>query len=198
VNWKRSAVGAGIALPIIGLLMFGLSRDPRAMDSTLPGRPAPAFALATLDGAPADTIRLADHAGEVVVLNFWASWCLQCRTEHSTLSELATSYNQTGVKFYGVLWRDSPEKGRAWIEEMGGQSYPSIIDIGNRTGMDYGLYGVPETIVIGRDGRVAQKLIGPVCPDRSAGCMIPTDSLRALIDAELSKPAVSRAGAGSQ
>jgi len=194
MNWKRSAVGVGIALPIIGLLAFGLSRDPKAMDSALPGKPAPAFALASLDEGTADTIRLADHAGNVVVLNFWASWCLQCRTEHTTLSELATSYAASGVKFYGVLWRDTPASGRAWIEEMGGQSYPSIIDVGNRTGMDYGLYGVPETVVIGRDGTVAQKLIGPVCTDRSAGCMISSDSLRSLIDAELAKAPSARVG----
>lgn len=161
MNWRRAAIGIGIALPIIALLWFGLGRDPNEIVSPLPGREAPDFALPVLDNA-ADTVRLSALRGDVVVLNFWASWCLECRYEHSNLSTAATMYGPRGVRFYGVLYDDSPASGRAWIREMGGQTYPALVDAGSRTAIDYGLYGVPETFVIGRDGKVVHKQIGPL------------------------------------
>lgn len=171
MNWRRSAVGIGIALPIVGLLAFGMTRDPRAIPSTLPGREAPEFALPVLDGQ--DTVRLSDLRGEVVVLNFWASWCLECRVEHGDLSMAAQLYRPKGVRFFGVLYNDSPANGRAWIREMGGQTYPALIDMGSRTAIDYGLYGVPETFIIGRDGRVVHKQIGPIDMRRLAALLEP-------------------------
>lgn len=166
--------GAGVALTsisMVALLAFGLTRDPREIPSPLPGRPAPGFALAVLDtrdvGGPAwsgagDTVRLAEHRGEVVVLNFWASWCIACRDEHPVLSRAALDYSERGVRFYGVVYDDTPDNARRWIAEMGGQSYPALLDPGSRTAIEYGLYGVPETFFIGRDGRVARKHVGPV------------------------------------
>jgi cytochrome c biogenesis protein CcmG/thiol:disulfide interchange protein DsbE len=158
-----------VALPIIALLAFGMTRDPKAIPSPLPGREAPDFALEVFapgepgqERAAGDTIRLSQFRGDVVVLNFWASWCLACRDEHRALSEVARMYADRGVKFFGVLYNDTPSNGRRWIQEMGGQSYPSIEDPRTRTAIDYGLYGVPETFFIGRDGRVAYKHIGAV------------------------------------
>lgn len=110
----------------------------------------------------ATEVSLASHRGEVVVLNFWASWCLACRDEHAPLSRVATQYRDRGVVFYGVLYNDKPEPARRWIKEMGGQSYATLLDPGSRTAIDYGLYGVPETFFIDREGRVAYKHIGPV------------------------------------
>ena len=169
MNWKRATVAAFVAFPVIGLLGFAMTRDPKEIPSPLPGRDAPEFSLAVFaqgEGAQqravGDSIRLSDHRGDVVVLNFWASWCLACRDEHSTLSEVAESYARKGVKFYGVLYNDMPANGTRWISEMGGQTYPSVQDPRTRTAIDYGLYGVPETFFIGRDGRVAYKHVGPV------------------------------------
>ena len=171
MNWKRSLIGAGVAVPVIALLGFGLTRDPRAIPSPLPGRAAPDFALSVIrrgDLALAaqanvgDTVRLAGLRGQVVVLNFWASWCLACRAEHRVLSDVAATYVGRPVRFLGVLYQDSPENGRAWIQEMGGQTYSAVNDPGSRTAIDYGLYGVPETFFIGPDGRVAYKHVGPV------------------------------------
>jgi cytochrome c biogenesis protein CcmG/thiol:disulfide interchange protein DsbE len=171
VNWRRALVAVLVAVPIIGLLGYGLTRDPRSIPSPLPGREAPDFALAVFapgSGATAmsvgDTVRLSAHRGDVVVLNFWASWCLQCRDEHRALSSVATEYHDRGVRFYGLLYNDRPDYGTRWIAEMGGQSYPSLLDPRTRTAIDYGLYGVPETFFVGRDGRVAYKHIGPI-PD---------------------------------
>src|SRR5690606_37008335 len=90
INWRRAMIGIGIALPIIALLAYGMTTDPRALPTTLPGRPAPDFALRVMGSAPSDTVRLSDQRGSIVVLNFWASWCLECRVEHADLSRVAT------------------------------------------------------------------------------------------------------------
>ncbi len=169
MNWKRAGLAIGLSLPVIGLLAFGLTRDPTVIDSPLPGKPAPPFALSVFapgEGKSAlavgDTVRLADHSGKLIVLNFWASWCLACRDEHEDLSTVAREYHDRGVRFYGLLYNDQASYGLKWIEEMGGQSYPSLLDPRTRTAIDYGLYGVPETFFVTGDGRVAYKHIGAI------------------------------------
>ena len=169
MNWKRAFFASLFAVPVILLFAWGMTQDPKDIPSPLPGRQAPAFALDVFaPGQPplqkpvGDTIRLADMKGDVVVLNFWASWCLACRDEHSTLSEVARAYVGKPVHFYGVLYNDQPQNGRDWIAEMGGQSYPSLNDPKAHTAIDYGLYGVPETFFVDRNGRVAFKNTGPV------------------------------------
>jgi cytochrome c biogenesis protein CcmG, thiol:disulfide interchange protein DsbE len=167
MNWKRASVALLATVPVIALFAYGLTRDPREIPSPLPGRDAPRFAMAVMpantDEAPVtDTVRLADRRGRIVVMNFYASWCLACRDEHPVLQELAPEYRAKGVEFYGVLYKDSPNAIRRWISEMGGQPYPTLLDPGSRTAIDYGLYGVPETFFVGRDGRVARKHVGPV------------------------------------
>lgn len=168
MNWRRSAIAAAFGLPVIGLFVFGLRHDPKDIPSPLPGKPAPPFALAVFaPGQPplarpiGDTIRLSDLRGQVVVLNFWASWCLACRDEHATLSAVARDYVGKPVHFVGSLYQDRTSAGTEWIAEMGGQSYPSVEDPKSRTAIDYGLYGVPETFIISPDGRVARKITGP-------------------------------------
>lgn len=171
MNWRRSLIGVAIGLPLVALLAFGMTVNPRDIPSPLPGRPAPDFALTVLDGVggqptgAVDSVRLSAYHGDVVVVNFWASWCVACRAEHAVLSMGAQKYADRGVHFYGVLYNDSPENGRAWIRRMGGQAYPALLDPGARTAIDFGLYGVPETFFIGRDGRVAYKHVGPVTPE---------------------------------
>ena len=169
MNWKRATIATGLLLPVIGLLAFGLTRDPKAIDSPLPGKPAPDFALQVfapgegkLALAVGDTVKLASHKGGIGVLNGWASWCLQCRDEHHDLSNTARAYFDRGVRFYGLLYNDQEAFGLKWIQEMGGQAYPSLLDPRTRTAIDYGLYGVPETFLVTGDGRVAYKHIGPI------------------------------------
>jgi cytochrome c biogenesis protein CcmG/thiol:disulfide interchange protein DsbE len=169
VNWRRALVVGAVALPFIGLLGFGLTRDPRAIPSPLPGRTAPDFRLAVLRpgdypqaSIQRDTAVLSELRGEVVVVNFWASWCLACRDEHAALSNVARQYAGRGVQFLGPVYNDRPTNAVRWIDAMGGQAYPSLLDPGSRMAIDYGLYGVPETFFIGRDGRVAYKHVGPV------------------------------------
>jgi len=171
MNWKRALVAVLAVLPVVLLLAFGMTRDPREIDSPLPGRPAPDFALAVMpttalpSGAEppsTDTVRLADGHGRIRVINYYASWCLACRDEHPVLTALAPRYAARGVDFYGILYKDRPSDMRRWIAEMGGQSYPALLDPTTRTAIDYGLYGVPETFFIATDGRVVKKHIGPV------------------------------------
>jgi cytochrome c biogenesis protein CcmG/thiol:disulfide interchange protein DsbE len=171
MNWQRAAIATAAAVPLVALFAYGMTRDPREIPSPLPGRAAPDFALEVIRAGdepstgglqPGDTLRSSELRGQVVVLNFWASWCLACRDEHEVLSAAARTYADRGVRFVGVLYNDRPAAGLEWIAQMGGQSYPAVLDPRSRTAIDFGLYGVPETFIIGPDGVVAYKHIGPV------------------------------------
>ena len=194
MNWKRAGFAAIGTIPVLALFAFGFTRDPGEIASPLPGNLAPAFGLAVFapgEGALArpvgDTIRLAEQAEKVVVVNFWASWCLACRDEHAALSETAVAYADDSVQFVGLLYNDRTAGALRWIEEMGGQSYPSVLDKDSRTAIDYGLYGVPETFIIDRGGRIAVKHLGPISHRQ----------LRHWIDSLLAVPvgAVAKGGA---
>ncbi len=173
MRWKPAVAAAALAIPAIALFGFGLTRDPGAIPSPLPGRAAPTFVLpAFTSGEPTethpgnipqvDTVRLAALRGDVVVLNFYASWCLACRDEHSVLSRVASRYVGSDVHFNGVIYNDQPGAALQWLKEMGPLPYPSLVDPGSHTAIDYGLYGVPETFFIDRNGQVADKHVGPV------------------------------------
>jgi cytochrome c biogenesis protein CcmG, thiol:disulfide interchange protein DsbE len=155
-----------VAVPVLALLAYGMTLDPRALPSTLPGKEAPAFALTAMERAgearpPQPVVRLQEHRGEVVVLNFWASWCLACRSEHARSRASPPVRGAGGALLRRALQRQRPQRG-ALHPQMGGQSYPTLLDPGTRTAIDYGLYGVPETFFIDPDGRVAYKHVGPV------------------------------------
>lgn len=159
MNWRRSLVGVGIAVPIVMLLGYGLTRDPRQIDSPLPGRPAPDFSLPTLQ--PGDSIKLSELRGNVVVVNFWASWCIPCRDEHPVLLAASQVYEPKGVRFVGIAYNDKPQDSQRWLDELG-SAYPSLVDNGARTAIDYGVSGVPETFILDKHGVVAFKKFGPI------------------------------------
>lgn len=192
MNWRRSAIAAAFGLPLIALFIFGLRHDPKDIPSPLPGKPAPTFALEVFaPGQPplarpvGDTVRLADLRGKVVVLNFWASWCLSCRDEHPALSAVARTYVGKPVQFVGSLYQDRTTAGTEWIAQMGGQSYPSVNDPKSHTAIDYGLYGVPETFIMSADGQIARKITGPADPVL----------LTHIVDSLLAAPSAPRAPA---
>jgi cytochrome c biogenesis protein CcmG, thiol:disulfide interchange protein DsbE len=174
MNVKRMLLGLVITVPVIALLAAGLGRDPRFIPSPLPGREAPSFALPIMETTgeysvrepgPGEVVDLAVLRGDVVVVNFWAAWCLTCRTEHVPLSRLAESYADRDVHFFRILYNDRPQNAAGLIERMGGQSYPTLLDSRSTTAIQYGLTGVPETFFIARDGTVAHKQVGPVSHD---------------------------------
>jgi cytochrome c biogenesis protein CcmG, thiol:disulfide interchange protein DsbE len=166
VNWRRAFFAAALSLPLLAILAVGLRLDPRSHASPLPGNPAPDFELEKLpppgvEAAEPEMVRLSDHLGEVVVLNFWASWCVSCMEEHEPMSAVAERYEGRGVRFYGVLYQDTPSAAQRFLRRFGEKSYPTLIDYRSRIAITYGLRGVPETFFIAPDGRVAYRHVGP-------------------------------------
>jgi cytochrome c biogenesis protein CcmG/thiol:disulfide interchange protein DsbE len=161
MNWQRSLVGVAVAVPIVVLLGYGLTKDPRYIASPLPGRNAPDFALPMLERV--DTLRLSELRGKVVLVNFWASWCIPCRQEHPVLLDGAQKYLPKGVSFIGITYNDLPADSKQWLDEMG-QAYPSLVDKGALVAIDYGITGVPETFILDKHGVVAFKKFGPISP----------------------------------
>jgi cytochrome c biogenesis protein CcmG/thiol:disulfide interchange protein DsbE len=141
------------------LLGSGLGKDPRALPSELISRPAPDLNLPQLAGA--GSVRLADLRGQVVVVNFWASWCAECVTEHPALLAAWQRYRERGVVFVGVVFEDTAPAATDFMDRMGGD-WPVVLDGDSATALDYGVFGVPETFVIAPDGTIADKQVGEV------------------------------------
>ena len=157
--WFLIPLAAFLALAVV--LAVGLKRDPREVPSPLIGKPAPKFALPRLDD-PTKTIRLEDMRGKVWILNVWASWCVACRIEHPLLMEFA---KKGLVPIYGLDYKDERADATAWLARHGNPYDASLVDADGRVGIDFGVYGVPETFVIDRDGVIRLKHIGPLTPD---------------------------------
>lgn len=156
MRWRRLAILAAVAGPLLALLAYGFTRDPRYIPSPLIGRPAPPFRLALFDGRALDADAL---RGKVVFLNFWASWCVPCRAEARVLEAAWQKYKDRDVIFVGANIQDSEPDARAFLQEFG-VSYANGPDASRKIGVDYGVWGIPETFVIGRDGRITYKHVG--------------------------------------
>jgi len=139
-------------------LAWGLTRDPGELPSVLIGKPVPAFALPPVQwrtlGLSSD-----DLQGEVSLVNVFASWCTACRDEHPLFMRLSAS---GVVPIHGLNYRDRPEDAASWLDELGDPYTRTGADRNGRVGIDWGVYGVPETFVVGPDGRIAYKHVGPV------------------------------------
>ncbi len=146
----------GSALAILGLLAYGFTTEPRYIPTPFIAKPAPPFTLTLFDGS---VLRLEDLRGQVVFLNFWASWCPPCRAEARTLEAAWRKYRDQGVVFVGVNIQDKEERARAFVEEFG-ITYPNGPDRGSRIAIEYGVWGLPETFFIDRDGRITYKHVG--------------------------------------
>ncbi|MDD4913556.1 MAG: DsbE family thiol:disulfide interchange protein [Methylococcales bacterium] len=143
---------------LAAFLAAGLKLNPREIPSPLLDKPAPAFALPVL-GAADKTLSNADLKGRVWLLNVWASWCVSCRDEHSLLLEFA---RRQAAPLIGLNYKDEATAAGYWLEKHGNPYTASIMDIDGRTGIDYGVYGVPETFVIDRRGLIRHKHTGPL------------------------------------
>ena len=166
---KRTLIPAVIFAALVAFLAIGLTRDPREVPSPLIGKSAPAFSLATLE-APEKILTLGDMAGKPWVLNVFASWCAPCREEHPLLIDLA---KRTRTPIYGLNYKDKEADARRWLNQFGNPYTAVLIDRDGRAGIDYGVYGVPETFVIDRYGTVRYKKVGPLTPEVINGKILP-------------------------
>jgi cytochrome c biogenesis protein CcmG/thiol:disulfide interchange protein DsbE len=166
---------------LAGFLAFGLTLNPREVPSPLIDKPAPNFRLARLD-QPDKTFALEEMRGQVWLLNVWASWCVACRQEHPLLVRMA---EQKLVPVVGLNYKEvrgdgainvrgmaleaetamAVERGQRWLKDHGDPYLLSVMDIDGRIGIDFGVYGVPETFLIDREGRIRYKHIGPITPE---------------------------------
>jgi cytochrome c biogenesis protein CcmG, thiol:disulfide interchange protein DsbE len=143
---------------LAALFLWGMQReDPNALRSTREGGPVPTLTLTAFgESAPFAVEDLAD--GEVKLVNFWASWCAPCRAEHPHLVALAGE----GIDIYGINYKDEPAKAQKFLDDLGDPYARIAADPSGRTGLDWGLYGVPETYVIDGDGIVVKRFAGPI------------------------------------
>ncbi len=145
---------------LAGVFASRLGGDPQTAPSPLIGTPAPVLSLPLL-GSPGEAI-LPDPQARVTVINFFASWCLECRFEHADLNAVAEAFAASGVRMFQVAYQDRDEDAIAFINEMGVSPFVRYVaDPGSRTAISYGVFGVPETYFVGPDGTVTQRITGP-------------------------------------
>ena len=181
---------------LVALLAVGLGLNPRDVPSPLVGKPAPAFSLVRID-APQQNFSPSEMLGKVWLLNVWATWCVSCRQEHPVLVQMAKSKAVTlvglnykevsgdGALDSGKMSADDErqlalERANAWLNKHGDPYALSVLDLDGRVGIDYGVYGVPETYLIDKTGVIRMKHTGPISPDVFSGKILP-------LVAELSK-----------
>jgi cytochrome c biogenesis protein CcmG/thiol:disulfide interchange protein DsbE len=154
----RYLVPLGIFLVLVAFLYRGLSLDPKLVPSPLVGKPMPAFTLTRLQD-PNTTISDTDIKGKVALLNIWATWCVSCRAEHAALLELA----RTGkVDIYGLNYKDERAAAQQWLRQLGNPYVANAYDDTGRVGINWGVYGAPETFVIDSQGIIRHKHVGPL------------------------------------
>ncbi|MBI3042529.1 MAG: DsbE family thiol:disulfide interchange protein [Betaproteobacteria bacterium] len=166
---NRFLIPLGVFAVLVAFLAVGLTLNPREVPSPFINKPAPAFQLAQLH-QPVLMFSQKDMLGQVWLLNIWASWCASCRDEHPLLVELASN---RVVPIVGLNYKDKSGDAKAWLARYGDPYTLSVTDANGRTGIDYGVYGVPETFVIDRAGRIRYKQIGPITRQALEGKILP-------------------------
>jgi cytochrome c biogenesis protein CcmG/thiol:disulfide interchange protein DsbE len=154
---------------MLGFLGVGLKLNPREVPSPLIDKPAPVFSLQTLD-TPSRLLSSGEMRGQVWLLNVWASWCSGCREEHPVLVEFART---RVVPIVGLDYKDQPDDARRWLDNFGNPYVVSVSDPDGRTGIEFGVYGVPETFVIDKAGIIRYKQIGPITPEVLRDTILP-------------------------
>jgi len=171
---RRTGVRIAVILPLLVLLVLAAlfwfrlgSGDPSQLPSALIGRPVPATDLPpiaglTRDGQPVAGLAAADFAGKVTLVNVWASWCVPCHDEAPLLMKLA---EDSRIRIAGINYKDQPDNARRFLGRYGNPFAASGVDPNGRAAIEWGVYGVPETFVVGRDGKIEFKLVGPITPE---------------------------------
>ncbi|AHF03571.1 thiol:disulfide interchange protein [Marichromatium purpuratum 984] len=157
----RALIPLGIFLVLAALLFYGLQLDPRKVPSPLVGKPAPEFDLPSLKD-PQQRLDRELLLGEVSLVNVWASWCPSCRQEHAELLRIAREH---GVRVIGFNWKDDRASALLMLRQYGNPYTVSLYDPNNEAGIDWGVYGAPETFVVDPEGIIRHKEIGPITPE---------------------------------
>jgi cytochrome c biogenesis protein CcmG/thiol:disulfide interchange protein DsbE len=165
----RFLLPLSLFIVLAAFLAVGLRLNPREVPSPLIDKPAPAFRVPQLH-AEGKTIAPEDLKGQVWLFNVWASWCVSCRVEHPHLVELA---KRNIVPIIGLNYKDTREAGQTWLREFGDPYALSAFDVDGRIGIDYGVYGVPETFLIDQNGMIRYKHIGPLSPEAIETRLLP-------------------------
>jgi cytochrome c biogenesis protein CcmG/thiol:disulfide interchange protein DsbE len=148
-----------VVVVLIAFLVIGLTRgDPRALPSPYIGKPAPQFELPKLKDLSV-TVGSKDLAGQVALVNVWATWCVQCRAEHQFLLDLEA---EGSIPIYGINWRDTRAEALRWLQQLGDPYVASGFDVDGVVGIDWGVYGAPESFLVSADGVVLFKQLGPL------------------------------------
>jgi cytochrome c biogenesis protein CcmG/thiol:disulfide interchange protein DsbE len=158
MSWLKFLLPLGLLAALVLFLGIGLGLNPREVPSPLIGKPAPAFVLPRLDDA-SQSLGRDDLLGQPWVLNVWASWCAPCREEHPLVVELA---QRSKVAVVGLNYKDTRPAASNWLRQLGNPYRLSLFDADGRVGIDFGVYGVPETFVVDRQGIIRFKHVGPL------------------------------------
>lgn len=159
----------GVFLVLAIFLGIGLTLNPREVPSPFINKPAPQFRLSQLHDFQ-QTFSPEEMQGKVWLLNVWASWCVACRAEHPLLMEMA---RRGDINIYGLNYKDAPNDAKAWLVEHGNPYKLSSVDFDGRVGIDYGVYGVPETFLIDKQGVIRHKVIGPITREELTTKLLP-------------------------
>lgn len=166
---NRFLLPLGVFGVLVVFLAIGLNLNPREVPSPLVNKPVPAFKLAQLE-QPGLEFSQKDMLGQVWLLNVWASWCVSCREEHPILVEFSRA---RVAPLIGLNYKDKSVEAKAWLKQFGDPYVLSVTDFDGRVGIDFGVYGVPETFVIDRAGVIRYKQIGPVTREALEGKILP-------------------------
>lgn len=161
MRYLKYLLPLGIFLGLVAFLVAGLSLNPKEVPSPLIGKPAPAFRLPQLEN-PNVTLGREDMLGKVWMINVWASWCVACREEHPLLVEFS---RKKLLPIYGLNYKDERRAGLKWLANFGNPYEASLFDNDGKVGIDWGVYGVPETFIVDRQGLIRFKHIGPLTPE---------------------------------
>ncbi len=166
---NKTYIPLGIFAVLLVFLAIGLTRDPHEIPSPLIGKPAPSFSAPLLD-EPNQQLSTKDMLGKVWLLNTWASWCVSCRDEHPILVEFAKTKT---LPIIGLDYKDRDQDGQKWLARFGNPYDKVIADRDGRIGIDFGVYGVPESFLIDKSGIIRYKQIGPITPKALKEIIVP-------------------------
>ncbi len=186
-RWRLAPfIVPAVGLALVAIFSWGLQNSTDDLPSTRIGKLAPEFDLEPVLGRELG-LSSEDLIGEVSLVNFFASWCVSCKLEHPVFMELSA---RNVVPLHGIDYKDRPEDVVEWLDELGDPYTRTGADIDGRVGIEWGVYGIPETFVVGADGRIAHRHIGPVMPEVLENTILP------LVD-KLQAEAAARAAAGA-